>query len=468
MFTTLKKWLGIGRPAAVVDSARTTSENRRHWANADGLSPAASYAPWVRDTVRKRARYESESNCYASGIAETVARDLVGTGPRLQILDGRREIEGAFRDWGYAVGLAEKLRLGSRAKVVDGETILVFDTDPKLANPVKLTVRVLESDLLQTPWIIGADPDLRDGIRFDSLGNPVEYYLLTAHPGDGGGGEYRRVPADRVIHWFRPIRPGQIRGISELAAALPLFAQLRRYTLATVAAAEVAADFALLLCSDAPPEGAVDSGAFEELEITPRLMTTLPKGWDAKQVQPSHPTTEYASFKGELLAEIARCLSMPFNVAAGMSRDYNYSSGRLDFQNYFKMLETERSALEVHLDRIFATWFAEAAQVYGWSEIPEYHWFFDGWPDIDPVKEAQADTIRLVDNTTTLAAIYAKRGQDWEDSLRQRAKEQQLIRELGLAAAPVVIAAEEEEEEEEEELAAKATRSRPRFLNGVN
>ena len=47
------------------------------------------------------------------------------------------------------------------------------------------------------------------------------------------------------------------------------------------------------------------------------------------------PSTTYAEFKKELLNEIARCLNMPFNVAAGNSSGYNYASGRLDHQTYF-------------------------------------------------------------------------------------------------------------------------------------
>ena len=37
-------------------------------------------------------------------------------------------------------------------------------------------------------------------------------------------------------------RPGQARGIPDITPALPLFAQLRRFTLAVLAAAETAAD----------------------------------------------------------------------------------------------------------------------------------------------------------------------------------------------------------------------------------
>ena len=43
--------------------------------------------------------------------------------------------------------------------------------------------------------------------------------------------------------------------------ALPLFAQLRRFTLAVLSAAETAADFAGILYTDAPANGEADAVA---------------------------------------------------------------------------------------------------------------------------------------------------------------------------------------------------------------
>jgi hypothetical protein len=71
---------------AKFDSAKTTPENRKHWANADGLSPNASINPEVRRVLRNRARYEVANNSYAKGIVLTLANDTIGTGPRLQML----------------------------------------------------------------------------------------------------------------------------------------------------------------------------------------------------------------------------------------------------------------------------------------------------------------------------------------------------------------------------------------------
>ena len=56
---------------------------------------------------------------------------------------------------------------------------------------------------------------------------------------------------------------------------------------------------------------------------------------------------------------------------------------------------------------------------------------------MDPAKEANAQATRLASHTTTLADEYAKRGQDWEVQLRQRAREIALMSELGLTAEQV-------------------------------
>jgi len=133
----------------------------------------------------------------------------------------------------------------------------------------------------------------------------------------------------------------------------------------------------------------------------------------------------------------------PINVAAGNSSGYNYASGRLDHQTYFKSIRVEQAQLEtVVLDRILAAWFDEAALIPGllpaglgpFAQWP-HQWFWDGHEHVDPAKEASAQATRLASHTTTLADEYARRGLDWETQLRQRAKELALMNELGLTAA---------------------------------
>ena len=438
------------------DAAVTTDDNRRHWANADGLSPNASNSAEIRRILRNRARYETANNSYARGIVLTLAHDIVGTGPRLQMLttdaDANRRIEHAFMIWARSINLAEKLRTMRMARATDGESFAVLTTNPRLSTDVQLDLRLIEADQVTTPDLDRLSTSAVDGIVFDGAGNPVEYHILRSHPGDGfysARSDYERIDASAVIHWYRTDRPGQTRGIPDIMPALPLFAQLRRFTLAVLAAAETAADFAGILYTDAPANGEADAAEpFEPIELEKRALVTMPGGWRMAQIQAEQPTTTYKEFKQELLNEIARCLNMPLNIALCNSSQYNYSSGRLDHQTYYKAIRVDQSHLErVVLDRLLAAWLDEATLVpdllpSGLGPFAQWphQWFWDGHEHVDPAKEANAQATRLESHTTTLADEYAKRGQDWEVQLRQRAKEVALMSQLGLTIGQVSTA----------------------------
>lgn len=442
------------RPVRVVrakyDSALTTDNNRRHWANADGLSASAANGPEVRRILRNRARYEVANNSYARGIVLTLANDIVGTGPRLQLLtedaEANRQIERAFNRWAKAIGLAGKLRTLRMAQAQDGEAFAVLVNNPGLDTPIQLDLRLIEADQVATPDLRWSDARAIDGIVFDAAGNPTEYHVLRQHPGNGRSlsRDYDPVSAGSVLHLFRADRPGQHRGVPEITPALPLFAMLRDYSLATLDAAKAAAYYAGIIYTDAPANGESDPvEPLDPIELDRNMLLTMPGGWKMAQLHAEQPTGTYAEFKREVLNEIARCLNMPFNIAAGNSSSYNYASGRLDHQTYFKSLRIDQSRMEtVVLDRMLAAWFDEAVLVdgllpSGLGPIADWphQWFWDGHEHVDPQKEANAQATRLASHTTTLADEYARKGQDWEAQLRQRAKELALMTELGLAPA---------------------------------
>jgi lambda family phage portal protein len=433
------------------DAALTNDDNRRHWAAADGLSANAANSREVRRTLRNRARYEVANNSYARGIVLTLANDVIGTGPRLQLMspDGNanRGIEQSFQQWARVVDLPGKLRTMRMTRATDGEAFAILISNSKLPTSVQLDLRLIEAEQVCSPDLVSGTANSVDGVIFDADGNALEYHVLRKHPGDSNFSqqlEYDRLPADSVLHWFRVDRPGQARGIPDIMPALPLFAQLRRFTLAVLAAAETAADFAGILYTDAPAGGEADAAEpFEPIELEKRALITMPGGWKMAQMQAEQPATTYAEFKRELLNEIARCLNMPFNVAAANSSGYNYASGRLDFQTYYKSIRVEQSQIEtIILDRLLAAWLDEAALVpdllpSGLGPIAtwSHQWFWDGHEHVDPAKEANAQATRLASNTTTLAYEYARQGRDWEEALRQRAKELQLMQSLGIPIA---------------------------------
>ena len=441
------------------DAAQTTDDNRRHWAAADNLSADAAASPSVRRTLRNRARYEVANNTYARGMVLTLANDLVGTRPRLQMqtddADLNALVEREFAAWAAAAGLAAKLRTMKAARTQDGEAFALLHTNERLPAPVKLDLRLIEADQVATPnRPLVPQPGAVDGIRYDGDGNPTEYHVLRRHPGEMAGWTpqdgFDRLPAGSVIHWYRTDRPGQRRGLPDIMPALPLYALLRRFTLATLHAAETAAELAIVMKTIAGAE--IDAAEVEPwitMEFERNMGVFAPEGWEPSQLRAEHPSTTYGDFKREIISEIARCLNLPYAVAAGDSSRHSYASGRLDHQTYFKSLRVERHDLElVALEPFFQAWLREALWVREYRVFGEmarddwrHAWFWDGREHVDPAKEARAQAIKLATGGTTLAIEYARQGLDWEEQIKQRGRELALMREKGVET-PAAVGAE--------------------------
>jgi lambda family phage portal protein len=430
--------------------AAERGDDYRHWAGADAFAADAALSPEKRRMMRNRARHERVNNSYLAGISATLASDLIGTGPRLQLdtldTDAARVVEREFYDWATLVDLPAKLRTMREALVTDGEAFGLMVNNPRLPG-VQLDLRLVEAEMVATPTEFMAqtltpEGNTVDGLEFDATGNVVAYQVLNFHPGSNyrvNNLEFRRVPAAAMFHWFRRQRPGQNRGMPEVTPALRLFGQLRRYTEAVIAAAETAADFAAFVHSNSPAAEVDEVESFAELEIRKRSLVTLPEGWDISQLKAEQPTSTYKDFKREILNEIARCLQLPYNVAALDSSSYNYASGRMDHQVYAMNIKVDRDHLErVLLDRLLSAWVNEASLV---GAIPDglppfsewnWAWVWDGREHVDPAKEASAAETRLRTLTTSLASEYARQGKRWDVELRQIAAERQLMAELGL------------------------------------
>ena len=467
---SVKKGLRQKVVRASYDAAKTTDDNSRHWLNADSLSADGSLSADIRSIIRNRSRYEVSNNSYARGIVTTLANDMVGTGPRLQLLTedvkGNSKVESLFMAWAAEIKLAQKLRTMRMAKATDGEAFAVLSINRNLSGPIKLDLTLVEADRVVTPWKMllkeGSNSDTVDGIEYDEFGNPSFYYVSKKHPGDSLAGldDYTKIPAKSMIHWFNQLRPGQHRGVSEIVSALPLFAQLRRYTLAVIAAAETAADFAAVMFTRSPAnQEAAEVVPMDVVELESRMATTLPEGWELGQIKAEQPTTAYVDFRNAIINESGRCVNMPFNIAAGNSAGYNYASGRLDHQVYHKSLVIEQGdAGGVVLDPIVSAWFDEAILVTGllpmkWRTMLSYPhlWFWDGQMRSDPARESKADATDMETGQVNLSILCAKRGLDSENVTRQRYKEKRLELELELELAKLRTTIAEAEPKSETE-----------------
>lgn len=401
---------------AKYDAAQTTRENEKHWAQADGLSAAAAGNAAVRKRLRERARYEVANDSYAAGMVQAKTVDVIGSVPRLSVTledpGVSSEIATKFSAWAAAINLGAKLRVLYRTYLVDGEGFMLRVMRPRPVSPLDEEAAVMpqldyvlyEADQVASPNLAEDTVEYRDGVHLDQFGYPIAYDVLRVHPGDSATieeGAERFEARSRMLHLYRIERPGQVRGIPHLTPALSLFAKRRRFALATITAAETAANLAAVLYTDHAALTDDDIAALDEdsfFDLPRGSLPVMPMGYKLSQLRSEHPNDTYQQFTTEILQEIARCFGMPLIVAAANAGSHNYASGRLDHQMYHRLIDVDRHWIATNiLDLILQHWLEEALLLPGYlppaafSDLP-HRWYYDPKPHVDPAKEATGFT----------------------------------------------------------------------------
>lgn len=425
------------------------------WWKADNLPADIDANADVRRRLRMRSRYEVQNNSYARGIVQTLAKDSIGSGPRLRFgsdddaLNTRVECD--FTAWSEMIRLAMKLKTIRIARAQDGEAFVILASNPALHGPVHLDLQIIDADRVTGEGIFDPDVDdgeplgkriTVDGITYDAYGNPVSYRVLRSHPEATLRGDSAafNVPAASMLHIFNQDRPEQHRGVPEFAAALPLFAKLRQYTDSVVESAAKAATYGGVLYTDKPEnDQAAKIEPMDAVELDMNRLTTMPEGWKMDELYVKAPIATYGDFKKEILSELGSALGVPYAIVAGTSAGYPYASAKLDHQTYFRSIWTERAFVEDQiLNRLFVRWFREWALVN--KDVPlsdsmspwHGHWIWPHTDDLDMLNAAQVQSLNLQNRTTTLATEYARQGKNWKTELEQYKKEQAYLQKLGL------------------------------------
>lgn len=450
------------RMRATYDAAAHDSAAGRDWEHADSLSVNAADTPEVLATLRRRGRHEMLNNPFMDGILQTLSGDVIGLAPTLRMNTKSKTlntlIDKEFARWMDVVALPEKLRLSIETEAAQGEGFIRKFSNPRLPTPVKLDCRLYEGDQIATPDFFArrTSEDI-DGIIYDRWGNPAFYLILLSHPGDNSflsfaaSREAERVPASEIMHLFKPRRPGQRRGLPRIMSSLSLFPQRRSMRQSVLMAHRVAAQLGAVtvetdFAADTNPfsdaerdDPDLDPGT--EVELSPGMMTTLPRGAKAHQMKPEQPGTNYKDFESALITESARPLGMPRNIATGDSSDYNFASGRLDHQGYDRFVRIDRRRIaRIALDPLLGSWLEEAVTVPGYLPLrarnliaaPPHTWMWTKRPHVDPAKEANAQGMRLANGTTTLTRELAEDAIDFDEHMKEVESEVMAYRHIGL------------------------------------
>ena len=197
--------------------------------------------------LRNRSRDLIRNNPYAARAVEELAGNVVGTGIVPKAKTGNTAIDKIIdAEWPFfaeACDTPQRLdfygmqTLTVRTMAESGEAILRFRPRPADAGlRIPLQLQMLEADFLDQARTMGlVNGHVMEGVQFDEMGRRVAYWLFSYHPGGvlilnpRGGIVSQPVPADQIMHVYRVLRPGQVRGVPWLAPVMMALRDLDDY-----------------------------------------------------------------------------------------------------------------------------------------------------------------------------------------------------------------------------------------------
>ena len=424
---------------------------------------------FTQHELRAKSRDLVRRNAWANSALESYVANAIGTGikPQSMVQDAtvRESIQALWRDWTVdadAAGLTDFYglqALACRAMLEGGEALVRLRyRRPEDGLPVALQLQVLEAEHLPVTLNTTAENGnlIRAGIEFDRLGRRVAYHLYRSHPEDGmlapmsgdGGLTTVRVDGAEIIHLFRALRPGQIRGEPWLARALVKLNELDQYDDAELVRKKTAAMFAGFITRLSPEdnlmgEGLPDASGAALAGLEPGTMQILEPGEDVKFSQPADVGASYAEFLRMQFRAVAAAMGITYEMLTGDLTQVNYSSIRAGLLEFRRRCEAIQHGVIVHqLCRpIWRAWM-EQALLEGALALPQFtekkrdyfaaKWIPQGWQWVDPKKEFDAMLTAIRAGLLSRSEAISAFGYDAEDIDREIAADNQRADELGL------------------------------------
>lgn len=409
------------------------------------------------NTLRARSHDITRKNPYAANAIDSIVSNCIGTGIKPQSkaknTEFRNKIQELWLQWtdeADSAGVCDFYGLQAlvlRSVIESGECFVRFKIDKKNSF-VPLRLQVLEAEHLDTSkdYPLKNGNVIKSGIEFDSSGKRIAYYLFKTHPGDSDFADIEsvRIPAKEILHIFKPLRPGQIRGEPWLSNVLLKLHELDQYEDAELVRKKTAAMFAgfiTRLDPDSTMFGEKDTNdqgvAFAGLE--PGTMQFLDPGEDVKFSSPADVGGTYEAFIKQQLRAISVGLGITYEQLTGDLSSVNYSSiraGLLEFRR--KCTALQHNLMVYQFCRPIWNKFIELAILSSAIDIPNdpdfalVKWIPQGFAWVDPIKEQNAQMNAVRCGFKSRSEVISELGYDAEEIDSEIAADNQRAANLGL------------------------------------
>lgn len=411
--------------------------------------------------VAARAAHFTMNTPEGAKTLETLAGNLVGTGitprPQHPVETIRDRLASSFLSWtDTADADGNHDFYGMQAMLVRdmatfGEAVATILPDRRTGAP---TIRRLHPEQLERAksLLLPSGARIVQGIEFDADGRRVAYWLRPSAPGEPLAGTpfvLSRLPASNVIHMFRQLVPGQVRGLSWFAPVLLPAKDLDALLDAMLVRAKVAAMFVGSLHD---PDGT--AGGFEGDQKGGDLDTTAEPGTirveqNGSRLDWSDPpdSGDTVAFSKAMHRRLAAGTGVTYEMLTGDYSETNYSSARAALLEFRRFAEGIQHHVIVHqlcrpVWNEFVRWQVLAGGISATAYqrdravLQSAKWLPPAWPWVDPMKDAQAAVLEMDNLIRSRAEIVAERGYDIEALDREIAAERARAERLKLSPKP--------------------------------
>ncbi len=438
-------------------------------------------ADTIRDLpmLRARSRDQMRNAPVALGALNTTVSHVVGTGltytPAIDAdflgLDDEQAEEWGddtkrrWRAWAENADcdVARELdfygiqELTFRSFLESGDCAVLTPRISRAGRGARLTLQIVEADRICNPNRAADSATIVDGFEVvPGTGEKIAAFVARQHPGSTtvfSGNQWDRVAIRgsstgrrNLLHIFKPLRPGQVRGVPWIAPILEPLKQLGRWSDAELNAAVVSGIMATFITMDPTAfdslydedaQGAIIDNASKwsgEME-SGKAINLLP-GESVENPTPGRPNPAFDPFWTAMVRQIGMALEMPYEVLV-MHFQSSYSAARASLLMAWKAFRSKRDMLAKTLCQpVFELWLADEV-AEGRISAPGFFaddviraawcaaiWTGDGPGSIDPSKEVDAAQKRVdMGISTKQAESIAYDGIDWQQKHEQRVKE---------------------------------------------
>lgn len=441
LLQNIRKLLSGGNPSnfgswikANDDGAYAASWNGRRNKGWRGRSNSANVEIGAAlSTLRNRAREFVRDSWAGQRILDVLTSHVVGTGISVVPNTGSDRADNAFRRaweiWQASADIEGVQDFGAlqalafRSMVEGGECVIRM-IDREMARPehVPLALMGLEGDHIDGSRDAINGTDVRLGVRVGEWGERKGLYLWRSHPGEMSRIVEMRsdfVAWENLCHLYRPLRFGQLRGVTWFAPILLTAREMQDLTEAAIVKERTQASFAGFLKRQpggvSPFTTKTEDGQ-KVTRIEPGMIADIGES-DIIFAQPSGQSSFGETYLAGMQA-LAAGAAITLDQLTGDFRHANYSSlraGKIEFRRLVEQVQWHIMAPRLIMP--VAARFTARAILAG--ALPQRR---DGYPvdlimpanePIDPKKDLEADILAVRAGRMSPQEFISAWGRDW-------------------------------------------------------